>query len=100
MKPTLIPANLLITDWDQRAKEVLTDEQVTEYKNRTAAAREKWETAKAVYRHNSRSIVPTRDGRHWGSVETTAAARFLDFQQTLWAVLVSLRAGNHKPKQG
>ena len=90
-----IPINLLTRDIDIEAGNLLTPDQLREYRERTAEARLRWETRKANYKHLS-SPSPVFGKHDWRDLEAKTAAYFLEFRADLWTVFMSIRVRDRK----
>ena len=97
-KLVTVPTDLLIRNWDKEAATKLSPFLLEKYFEKTEEARQDWAQHQAIYEHSSGQAVFRR--HPWRQLEATTAAHFLEYQQALWTVLMSLRVGADKPVKG
>jgi hypothetical protein len=93
-----IPVDLLTRDWDKEAATKLSPFLLEKYRARTRLIREGWKQAQAVFEHRADKACFRRFS--WWPNGAETAARFLEYQEGLWTVYMSLRVGADKPVKG
>ena len=92
-------SSIISRDLDAEAQSKLSNDLYKIYLEKTSQARSDWQKAQTIYSHITRRPYPSKDGQTWGLPERQAASRFLEYQQALWSVFLSLRTGTSPSKQ-